>query len=145
VHCADFSEKNAFKLGQAVDPHPAVCGNKNNVSVVISEVELSKDMVCLDLVSDKESVGVIYVDIVSMLSHYGKFSVIVWLSIGVVILVLQNVIAAILGIGKCHKYELRRKLEVHGLDRHVLPFWVVDGDTSIDTTRNKQVSFRRVG
>lgn len=95
--------------------------------------------------SDEEGVGVIYVDVVSMLSHDGKFSFIVWLSIRVIILVLHRVIAVILGIGKGHKYELRRKLKMHGLDRHVLPFWVMDGDTSVDTTRNKQVSFRRVG
>jgi len=69
VAVGHFPQEDSFKLEQAVELNFAIFGDHNQILIIVSEFELHGYLVHHDLVLDHESIGVVDVDVVPVLSH----------------------------------------------------------------------------
>jgi hypothetical protein len=68
----DLSQKKSLIAGQRVEPNSTIVSHYHQVTVVIGEHELFYLLLNLNLVRQDESLRVIDVHTVSVISHYGK-------------------------------------------------------------------------
>ena len=70
--CSNLSKKDPFITSQGIESHSAIVSHDNQVTVVVGEHKLLDLLLHLNLVRKDESLSIVDVNAISVISHYGK-------------------------------------------------------------------------